>query len=100
MSRRVLHAPQRVLAARAAQAGCGPLGSTGLALWLRGRGGLCLQGRAGIWQPRSWLELRVSSFSPPPTPHLLSFSQAVLPAVPAGEQLELLVRSRETRRGL
>lgn len=32
VSRRVLHAPLRVSAARGAQAGCGPLGSTGLAL--------------------------------------------------------------------
>lgn len=56
----------------------------GLALWLRGRSGLCLQGRAGIWQLQSWLELRVSSFSPPPTPHPLSFSLAILPAVLAG----------------
>lgn len=81
VSRRVLHAPKRVLAASTAQAGCGPLGSTGLALWLRGRGGLCLLGRAGIWQLPSWLELPVSSFSPPPTLHPLSFSQAVLPDV-------------------
>lgn len=81
MSWRVLHAPKRVSAASAALAGCGPLGIPGLALWLRGRGGWCRQGCLGTWQPPSRLEPRVPSFSPPPTPPPLSFSQAVLPAV-------------------
>lgn len=79
MSRRVQHAPKRVSAASAARAGCGPLGIPGLALWLRGRGGR--QGRLGTWKPPSRLELRVPSFSPPPTPPPLSFSQAALSTV-------------------
>lgn len=47
MSRRVQHAPERVLAASAAWAGCGPLGSPGLALWLRGERGLVPPGSLG-----------------------------------------------------